>query len=509
MDLPEGVTFSKGLVYMLMAIQFPIADSRPFSSLCDFRLPLPDFPEPLTDINPQFVHHFGEAQERIDDPDKAWPDEIKYINASRAIKFDHLENHYCGLPNRKLNPQCTYRRLFNDGWAVVRTEIGFKFKNGLVKSQKLTLEDVFSITQDVCELPTTTYNLKKKISKLPLIQQGRNLSKSYGLASMMKEGVNDAKGLDLIEEGKPLAIIELNENETSIVFASNPKIGLVLVDRKSVNGANVLFCRIKTKVGYVSTWILQKGMATDEQLRSLRICLTRVHAEREVLDSILRQIHRKRLIVHPSEDSVDRLDEYFNKRIRILDKKTWFGINQTEILAAIEASQKVIRDASTEQLISRYVGGRRQVWNKVDNYQKQRQAVCLSQVVNIEKGAIVVDKNVTVSGNGNIVNVADYLSNVTNTVNNAMEETTANDEIKQLVMELSKEVTKISMEAEDKHTKNLGKNLEALSNELTNDEPDSRWYELSLSGLKDAAQAIGSIANPIIDIVKKLTPLLV
>ena len=54
----------------------------------------------------------------------------------------------------------------------------------------------------------------------------------------------------------------------------------------------------------------------------------------------------------------------------------------------------------------------------------------------------------------------------------------------------------------------MGKNLKRLSDELAEPEPDRAWYEVSLKGLKEAAEAVGEIAAPVVATVKKLIPLL-
>jgi len=108
----------------LITFQFPIADARPFVPQLNLRLPVPDWPEPDTSIDPQFVHYFGKACERVGEPDEAWPDEIKYCRARRGLRFNSLETCHSGFPGRRFRPQCAFRRLFSDGQAVVRIEIG-------------------------------------------------------------------------------------------------------------------------------------------------------------------------------------------------------------------------------------------------------------------------------------------------------------------------------------------------------------------------------------------------
>ncbi|MCJ8320972.1 MAG: hypothetical protein HRT52_11660 [Colwellia sp.] len=491
---------------MQVALQFPIADARPFSSTTNLRLPLPDFPEPITEINPQFVHYFGKACERIDEPDEAWPDEIKYVRANRALKFDKLESRYCGFPSSKSQPKCTYRRLLSDGSAVVRAEVGFRLINS-VKNKKYSLKEVLSIISDIAEIPCIVPS-PGNIDKIrPILAQGINLTKLYSFASSKRSAEKEPVNFNLVESGSPLIIVELKANEVNVDIWTKYSNRAIKVESKNVNGANVLFCRFGTKVGIVSTWILEKGSASNEQLRSIRVCLTRIHAEREVLDLILKQIHRGNILNPSDEESINRLDEYFNKRLNIIKREMWGGMKQSAIVNAIDATHDVVRSAIQAQLVARYEGGRRQVWNKINNYQEDRQSSKIYKTIFIENGGIMTDKNITVGGTGNIVNIAEYMSNVTNTVNNNMSSPNGEEDIKQMIIQLTKEIEDISSIADASQIEIMGKNLEALSKESVSVQPEKRWYEFSITGIKEAAQAVGSIANPIIETLKKLSTL--
>lgn len=178
------------------------------------------------------------------------------------------------------------------------------------------------------------------------------------------------------------------------------------------------------------------------------------------------------------------------------------------MIAAFDATNSVVRPAIQSQLIKRYEGGRLQVWKKIERYQEERRSTRNVEVINITNGVIKVDKQFNISGTGNIINVADYMENVTNTVNNNLSDSNADDEVKKLINQLATEIEIIANKIDPSQLKKLGKNLEALSVEAGSDEPDRSWYEVSIKGLTDAAKAIGKISEPIINIVKKLSPLL-
>lgn len=126
-----------------------------------------------------------------------------------------------------------------------------------------------------------------------------------------------------------------------------------------------------------------------------------------------------------------------------------------------------------------------------------------------EGGFIVDKKEVTVSGGtGNIINVADFISDVTNTVNQNINQSNESNEIKDLVKKLTEQIAKVAPSIDPKKAEKMGKNLEALSKEMASSEPERKWYEVSLEGLKEAAEAVGELGKPILETVTKLSPLI-
>lgn len=481
-----------------MTFQFPIADARPFSSQPELRLSLPDWPELGTTFNPQFVHHFGKACERVREPDEAWPDENKYVLARRGLRFDRLETHHAGLPKRRFRPQCAFRRLFSDGGSVVRAEIGIAHPHSVDPLNDLALGEVLGIVRNIAVIPTLVQNLNGETKLRPLLAQGKYLARLYAQASMNRAIIEPSMGSRLVESADPLILVELQPCEANLAVETAVDDGLVVVDYACVNGAMALSCRLNTPVGIVSTWMLQQGAATIGQLRSLRLCLIRLHAERAVLDLILKQIDRGWLLNPSSEAALNLLDRYFNERLKIINRDTWGGMKQSVIVSAFDMTQAMVRPASQSLLIARYQGGRRQVQEKIRIYQEQRLAASQVSVINAENGVVNMTNNT-----GNIYNNAESMSNVTNTVNNNIAECAANAEVKALIQQLNEEIARIAAKIDSVQLKKMEKGLEALSNV-----PERPWYKVSLDGITEAAQAVGEIATPIISIVGKLSALL-
>lgn len=119
-------------------------------------------------------------------------------------------------------------------------------------------------------------------------------------------------------------------------------------------------------------------------------------------------------------------------------------------------------------------------------------------------------KNVNIGSNSQvgIVNIADYMENVTNSVNQNLNSSTAPDEIKELVKQLTEQIAALSSLVDQPNVENMGKDVKTLSEEIASPQPRKSWYKLALEGIKDTATTIGEVAKPVLDIIAKLSPLL-
>jgi hypothetical protein len=97
----------------------------------------------------------------------------------------------------------------------------------------------------------------------------------------------------------------------------------------------------------------------------------------------------------------------------------------------------------------------------------------------------------TVSGQGNIVNVAEYMQAVSNQVSGNLKTSSSPDEVKELVRQLTDQINAIADRVEPALAEKMGKGVKRISEEMAEPKPDRAWYELSLKGLKEAAEAVG------------------
>jgi hypothetical protein len=501
---------------MIIVLQFPLCDARPFRPGQDrYRLTVPDWPSPATEFNPQFVHFFGKAVQRRREADLAWADEASFCLGHRAIRFRELGLQWLGLPGSRIWPSVAFRRLFCDGQAVVRLEVGLIRNPRTPKIAKLDAASVLACVVAACELDSWVPEPgSKEANWKPLLRQGNALARLYSQAStILRRRRKVSQPSNFVLAGSPLIIVELEPREEIA-----PPEGFTNIDPEKAHGALMSFGRLQTHVGMVGVWIMQAGRADFSRRRSLRLCLLRLHAEQEALDLILKHIKAKRILQRPDNNVAEDLNRYLDKRTWLIQRDQFAGVSQSAILAALDAADEVTPPATRRNFTERFQGARRQVWLKIEDYQARRAAIRLVPITYIDKSRKVthVNNNPTINQSGSgvvIVNLAEYMENVSNVVNQNLHKSGASPNIEALVKKLTQQIQELvkpelAKKVDPQQTQQMGNDLETLSKELANPQPRRKWYQLSLEGIKEAATTIGEVGAPILETVKALWPLL-
>lgn len=499
---------------MLVVAQFPIADARPFRPDRWNRHAKPKWPSPVTDIRPEFVHFFGRAFERRRGADNAFTDETTFCQARRALRFDDLASRRVGPAEVRFRPVAAFRRLYSDGNVVTRLEVGISHNRRQLYAPSLGTLDttaVLRIVSDICDLPTSVPPLGGSAAG-PLLRQGKAIARLFEHATTPKSPHEAAANprvetseASLVSDGQPMLLVELPSGTAFELPA-----GWKRLDSEKTKGAKLTFGRLRTPAGVVSTWLIEADAAQPTDLRSLRLCLLRLHADLECLDITLHYA-RSRLIPPDGDiDTLQALYDYFNKATALINREKWAGISQSAILEAYDAADMVTPSAIRTNLVEQFSVVRRQVLRKIEDYEARRTAIRLVSITTVSPGGTYVEKSVVtnVSGQGNIVNIAEYMNNVTNTVTQNLSGSSAPAEVQDLLKQLVQQIEAISTQVDPAKTKQMGGDAEVLSREVASAEPRRQWYEVSLKGLKEAAEAVGAIAAPIATTVKKLWPLL-
>ncbi len=115
-----------------------------------------------------------------------------------------------------------------------------------------------------------------------------------------------------------------------------------------------------------------------------------------------------------------------------------------------------------------------------------------------------IEGGINVNGDGNIVNVAGRISGIKVLIDKGNTQTA---DINKLLKLLAGQIEAVAHSNEAAATELVG-NLEHLVAETEKSQPNKKWYELSIDGLKEAAGSIGEIGEPILKTLATLIPLL-
>jgi len=114
-------------------------------------------------------------------------------------------------------------------------------------------------------------------------------------------------------------------------------------------------------------------------------------------------------------------------------------------------------------------------------------------------------------GNDNQISAPMVIADTIEKSFNMIAESEIDDNIGILLDELLRvinQVSRITPPEKAEVVEMLSRDAMALVGETTSSKPRRKWYEISIEGLKQAALSIGDIAKPILEIVEKLSPLL-
>ena len=153
-------------------------------------------------------------------------------------------------------------------------------------------------------------------------------------------------------------------------------------------------------------------------------------------------------------------------------------------------------------------GGNTHNYFYCDHVEGSKSEVVKNSVTNIKRYNQMTQEKVINIGNGNTINapvvVADQIKNSFNII----AESDIKVELKELLHKLINEVNDAAKAVSEETAESMARDVESLSKEVVSSKPRRKWYEMSIEGLKEAAQAVGEVGKPILKTVSTLLPML-
>jgi hypothetical protein len=488
---------------MLVTLQFPIADLRPFVPGETHRLVTPAWPNPRADVD--FIRLFGPVRNRHRGGVAEWPGEHIFCNATHAIRFDakFSVGGLLGITGRK----CAFRRFFSDGRGTSRIEVGIAFR----PRNDWTLKSFLGVLHDTLKLPVTV-GRGPEAATPNLFRAESALAKLVLRASTHTKTNPDFKPQSWwVTPGKPTLLIEYDTERENL---PQPP-GFKAIENQTTFGMKVRFGRMNFFGRTVGVWLIgSSSRISADRLRRFRIHLLRLHAQREVVTEVLRAIEEQHLKperttpADPPEHPSNRLQEFLAETIERMERKTYEGMAQSDLLsAAMEIQDSVSKDERTV-ILEQLEPLRKAVREAVDRFTAATGFE--GTVVIVEAGGTYVEQkqNVTITGGTN-VSVNQVAAKTIQNSFNSIQQSNASDEMKARLTELNELVQQLMPKLPEDQQKKAAKNLDKLTEEATSKEPDREWYEVSAKGLIDAAKTVAEMAGPVTTAVKAVLALLI
>ncbi|KGQ19388.1 hypothetical protein LF41_3038 [Lysobacter dokdonensis DS-58] len=471
---------------MLLVVQHPIADLRPFLGADSGALGRPAWPVP--DPQHDYIRGTGRVRRRMRGGIDDWAGEDLYGDASRAIRFgDRLGEQTFDIHGEQARVRTSFRRFLSSG-TVGRFEIGLGLDTGS--------HDHLAVATRLAQLPVQL----RSGQQIKLIDAGTRLAAQLLDATTRHAAPGSPQGNAATGQakpsgaqrwwmaaGNPVIVLEFQPGEGASVMpdAAQPvEVGLA--------GVKLWHAWIGLGGALHGTWLIERG--NDERtVRRLRINLSRLHAERECLRIVLQTMgNGQRLAI--TQANSDGVQTYLNEAVHGLQKRQRFGIAQSPIL---EASMDAYGIAIAGQSASLDTM-RRQVKDKVDAYIRRQEAKI---VQNIHNGDVI--QNTTTVGNlgqGAVVNVV-TAKEIENAFNNAFkmvrEADGATQDRKDKLDALIKQVQELVPQLPEETKAQALSDMETLTREATSAKPRRKMLEVSGEGLIEAAKTVAKMVPSI------------
>lgn len=485
---------------MLFLVHFPFADLRSFVPEVGHLLQdRPDWTLPPDPRRPEFLRGLGPLRKRSsfrENDHVIWPGEGWYATARRGIRLPQSITDLFSDPRLTVTPHHIVRRIYSNGRESWRVDMGF----GCVINDDLSLRDVVTMCRTMLKIPVRVRAGERLHQRrgsfgppLPLLQQQEAIADLLARATQAQVETADAANVRGFICGRPMVIVECNEHDRPL------DIEIQDVDRRHIRHFSHgdpmeleglgLTARIAGQE--IPVVILKTSLPSDDpDVWGYRVALGRIHAEREILTSVLRALGREEIPETPA------LERYFSRIHSDFFSERRFGVSQSNVRAAI-ATYETLTPSETLALNDKLLS-RRQSRNRVSELVTQLRPNA-GPILIAEAGSVLTMNSSYIGGNviGSQVAVGSSFQNASVVIGKA-----ADAQVKQPLEDLLKLTQSLVAQLQDDAAKQAVANkMEALAKEATSLKPDHSMLKVTGQGLIDAAKFVADLGGPIVKAV--------
>jgi hypothetical protein len=506
---------------MFIVCQFPLADARPFlpSDQTD-RLLLPDWPGAIE--GKDFLRSIGGVKPRIRKAE-VWPGEDRFCDAARAMSFPvPLGTRRLGQETGDSTLVCQFKRVFSNGRGVVRFEIGFSRRLPNAKQRhsesryfrlprkpldsKGCLQMVLGCLSTLVAIPAID---GPSISS-DLLRSDKALANYLLYCTTKTKHASDFKLQPWwLAPGRPLVMVEYPKPEVTDLPPNMKRV-------KAVQDADVdLHHMALWRHGrLITVWFLGIPDWTEiDDLRRLRIHLFRLHAERECLALVLRNIVLNRIQIKRSTDETERLQKYLNQVFNTFFASKRYGLDQSDILKVAYQFDDLISSGERPALQERLAEIRGNITRKVAEgttplpQADDPRLIAIIDKAFFGKGVEYMDKSINIRKVGGSITGNIGIDSPINNSFNRIQNSAVDDDLKNKLAQLTAGVAELCKQLPEEQAKAAARDLQTFTEEATAEAPRRSILEVIGNSLSKTAETVQQVGGPVISLVSAIVAL--
>jgi len=421
--------------------------------------------------------------------------ENEVCDARQAVKLPCITAFESEAQRLHLPISCAFRRLYADGLALVKYELGFSVSRSGAGRTGVKLDDV-SLTKLLVKLlqmeavlpllegktKTTLSNIQSHLPKLYL--------QSTTKTTFLQEGVPPEWWIFGV---RPLVLIEAEPKDS---------LGLPRRARRiSVEPYMLLGCfQLRVQGTVWPVWVIKHTVEGGEwDLRMLRLQLLRLNAENQCLLGVLRVLDKRKddILLKRGTTASELLQRFFRDSLRRISRtsnrahKIIGGDFEQLARTSIDALKPGDRKALLKYL--RLIGIRYNIYRNVESY--------------TESGGIVVKETHIHADQGQVTVIGKLVANkIENSFNQAMQ-APVNDALKNELRQLRQLLSGLLKKLPKDQADTVARDFSDLTEEATSKKPRKVRLEVTGKGLIEAAKACAEFVAPITKTVKAIISL--
>lgn len=357
---------------MLLSIQIPFADSRAFLPEKVKILGRPTWPSVSPNID--FVRSFGSIRKRRLGGLPGWVGESALCEAARALRFKGIKSYRDSETSLSVPLMLSFRRFYFDGLAVGKFEVGISTFDDLI--QPFNRKQTGNFIEHCLNLPVSIPALSPK-AVLPNLAGnavetvlglvGKPLSRFYDAASISHPPPADLQDWWVLPGNPLLFLVHRSWEKIHIPFLGKS------VPRSSSLDCDLFYCEVPYKDRSLRMWVMGLGDYTDyRDVRFLKICLLRLHAEHEAMRLILQNISTNKINIVPRSDESNTLQRYLNEATRRISRLSSQAdsVASGDVAEFARESEDMVNPGERDALLATLenINVRKNVFYKVQDY---------------------------------------------------------------------------------------------------------------------------------------------